>query len=1028
MNMHVPQSVQTQIELRELALVPTQIISPGTNRPIIAIVQDTLLGANRFSKLSNENTLTKKEVMGLLVHVSSFNGVLPSPDLEENGVPLWYSHTILNMIIPHISMVKKNSAYDTDSESYNKLKISDGNINRCILDKSILGTKSQGLIHVISNDIGENEAKTFIDNLQNLITNWLLSTGFSVGISDILIDDDTEQSVANRINEKKKEVIKLIDSIHRGTFENNTGKSNKDEFEYQVNTKLNSTINETSKIGMKQLMDDNRMINMVKSGSKGSNINIAQMIACVGQQNVDAKRISDGFQSRTLPHFHKFDDGVKARGFVQSSYIDGLNPDEFFFHAMGGREGLIDTAVKTSETGYIQRKLVKSMEDLKIVSDFTVRNDNNEIVQFVYGEDGLNASKIERQSIPTIPMTKAEITQKYLLNIDIDVLQEYLTLDSLENFRQMVHEYSTEFVELLFDKHLEQIFEDKREFLIDIKKQDVTSTHIYHPINIARLILTAKTKFPPIMEDGQNKTDLNPIYVLEKVEYICNKLCVHIESGVHKIMGINIRARCSPLVLLKQRITRLGFDWICEYILTFYAKSIAQYGESVGTIAAQSIGEPATQLTLNTFHFAGVSSKSQVIRGVPRLKEIMNVSKNMKNAFTTIYIDPKYANDKAFASNVLNSINLTTIQDVLESSEIIFDPHSLNTDMEKEMEDIYALFTDHCTDNIQELSPWIIRLVFNRVKMLDFNIHMNDISISIQRNFQDNDLFRCIFSDDNSSELVMRIQILKPDNGNQQNMIIELQHIEAELSKCVIKGISGITNASMTENTSKVKYNNANECVDDSEWVIYADGCNFRKILQHPYVDATRTITNDIIKIYETLGIEAARDAIIYEIEQVIIGGGSYVNYRHVALLADTMTNRGFIMSVDRHGMKRSTNQPLAKCSFEETPDILYKAALFGEYDSVTGVSSNIMLGQEINSGTGNIDILFDEDMYFNHLTEMKNKLKNDVVLQQYKDTAFHAKYTKNSWCVPDNFKIEFGDEIISEAFSHNYILPRLVW
>ena len=664
------------------------------------------------------------------------------------------------------------------------------------------------------------------------------------------------------------------------------------------------------------------------------------------------------------------------------------------------------------------------MEDLKIVTDFTVRNDNNEIVQFIYGEDGLNPSKIERQTIPSMTMTLSELTRKYDFNYASNEWQKYMSASAISSFTDLVREYSEEFINLVFDKHLAEVKDDKRTFLVDIKQNDISSLNVYHPINISRLILSAKTKFPALLENGIEKSDLDPLYVLEQIDTICDKLRVQKNVQKHKIMAMNIRARCSPLVLLKQRVTRVGFDWLCEYIKTFFVKSIVHYGESVGTIAAQSIGEPATQLTLNTFHFAGVSSKSQVVRGVPRLKEVMNVSKKLKNPFVTAYLKPEHSNDKTYASMVLNNIKLTTIEDVLESSEIMFDPLSTNTAVEKEAEDIYQLFSKSCSDDVMDFSPWVIRLVFNRAKMLDSSIQMNDISIAIQQNLKESALFKCVFTDDNSSELVMRIQILKPDNGIQQDLIIQLQQIESLISKHVIKGVSGITNVSMSENTSRIKYLEG-EFVDDSEWVIYADGNSFTSILQHENVDSTRTVTNDISQINEVLGIEAARDAIIYEVDQVISGGGSYVNRRHIALLADTMTNRGFIMSVDRHGMKKSSNQPLAKCSFEETPDILYKAALFGEYDSVTGVSSNIMLGQEINSGTGSMDIMFDEEFYFSHLAEMKNKLKDDDVFQKYTSTIRTAK---NDWCQNDDFKIHFYDTLQPEVFSSNFSLPVLIW
>ena len=138
---------------------------------------------------------------------------------------------------------------------------------------------------------------------------------------------------------------------------------------------------------------------MVVAGSKGSFINISQMSACVGQQIVEGKRVPFGFKFRTLPHFTKDDYSPEARGFVENSYLRGLTPQEFFFHAMAGREGLIDTAVKTAETGYIQRRLVKALEDVMVAYDGTVRNSLGDIVQFIYGEDGMDGAFIEEQVV-----------------------------------------------------------------------------------------------------------------------------------------------------------------------------------------------------------------------------------------------------------------------------------------------------------------------------------------------------------------------------------------------------------------------------------------------------------------------------------------------------------------------------------------------------------------------------------------------------------------------------------------------------
>ena len=220
----------------------------------------------------------------------------------------------------------------------------------------------------------------FIDDLQNIITEYMKSSSFSVGISDLISDEKTKSEIIEVITRKKTDVKNLIDQVQIGIFENNTGKTNEAEFETQVNNILNKATDESGKIGREKLSKTNGFVTMVNSGSKGSDLNISFMISCLGQQNVDGKRIPYGFEHRTLPHFTKYDDSPGARGFVESSYINGLTPQELFFHAMGGRVGLIDTAVKTSTTGYIQRRLIKGLEDLMVSYDMTVRTNKNKIL------------------------------------------------------------------------------------------------------------------------------------------------------------------------------------------------------------------------------------------------------------------------------------------------------------------------------------------------------------------------------------------------------------------------------------------------------------------------------------------------------------------------------------------------------------------------------------------------------------------------------------------------------------------------
>jgi len=344
MNAHFPQNILAETELRHLAAIQHQLISPSGNSPIIGIFQDSMIGSFRFTR-QNIN-FTPREAMNLLM-------MYPHVDVKairEKGNKIT-SFDIISQILPPLTLKYKTNLFDEDVDEYSTsnrvLEIHNGKYIRGQLEKSTLGSTTKGIIHRICNDYGSMEASKFIDNMQNVINEYMKSSSFSVGISDLIANKTTQDSILKVLSKQKQEVQCLIDKVHLGIFENNTASTNFNEFESNVNNILNEACNESGKIGRKSLSKTNRFVMIVNSGSKGSPLNISQMISCLGQTNVDGKRIPYGFDSRTLPHFSKFDDSPNARGFIENSYISGLTAPELFFHAMGGRIGLIDTAVKS---------------------------------------------------------------------------------------------------------------------------------------------------------------------------------------------------------------------------------------------------------------------------------------------------------------------------------------------------------------------------------------------------------------------------------------------------------------------------------------------------------------------------------------------------------------------------------------------------------------------------------------------------------------------------------------------------------
>jgi len=955
MNMHVPQSLQTSCELKYIAAVPNQIISPREHSPIITPVQDTLLGVNRITK--DNVFFTHNEMMNILIYVDSFNGTLPEP--SQKKPKRWSGRQLLSVIIPNgININMKNNSFDETKkdDKLNHVIIQNGELIQGCIDKKIMSSGTRGLIHIIFNDYGIEKCQQFLDDLQNVITRYLVKTAFSVGISDLIANKETNELIEKAIISKKKEVAKLTQQLHNRTFDKGPSDTVSEHFEKNINKILNKAIAEAGKIGLTSLSSDNRMTNMVSAGSKGKSINIAQMIACLGQQNVDGKRIPNGFNDRTLPHFTKYDISPESKGFVENSFIRGLTPQEFFFHAMGGREGLIDTAVKTSETGYIQRKLIKAMEDLKTSFNLSVRNANGTIIQFLYGEDGIDACKLENQVLNYLKDDYETIKNKYRFDKK-EKWNSFMTGQAINDMKE-TGDYS-----IKLEEHFSEIFDDYNLVKTKIFANSKDTT-IKAPINIYRMIEGAKKTFEIV---GANLSNLNPVYVLERLNELIKGLRVNKYDSCTQLYAIFLRSYLSPKLVIKyHKLNKMAFDYILTNIKTRFQKSKVQPNEMVGPVAAQSIGEPATQMTLNTFHFAGVSEKSNVTRGVPRLKELLHLSKSIKAPSLTVYLEDEFSQDKNKAKTILNKIELTKLNEIVSNIKIYFDPDDNNSLIEEDrpLIQLYKIFSE--VDNELDIdddckSNWIIRIEFDKEIMMNKDITMEMVYFKLNQKYDEN--VSCVYSDDNSSKLVFRVRLFKTkkldyDKVNDLNYIKTL--IKDMREKVIIKGISPLKTVSMFKsNTKLIKEQNDYKTID--EWVLDTNGNNMLEIMNVENIDKNRVESNDIYEIYELLGIEAARSVLMKELRDVIDGAGSYVNYRHLSLLTDIMTNRGALMSIDRFGINRGNIGPLAKCSFEETTDQLFKAAIFGEVDNLKGVSANIMMGQIPPCGTGATEYLLDE-------------------------------------------------------------------
>ena len=436
MNLHVPQSHETRAEVMNLCAVPLNIVSPQKNGPLMGIVQDTMAGI--FLITRRDVMLDREQVMNLLMWVPGWDGVVPPPAILKPQAR-WTGKQVISLGLPAgLNMQRANPAKAPEdaflpADEGAGIEIQNGELIWGRLTKKIVGASPGTVVHYIYNDKGPEATVEFFNASQRIVAYWLLHNGFSVGIGDTIPDAVMAEKIEDAIQKEKREIDDLVVKVQTNELEALPGMTIRETFESKAKMFLDNARNNGGDVAYEGLKNCNNVSTMVKSGSKGSTTNVSQMTAAVGQQSLEGKRLPFGFKYRTLPHFPKDDYSPASRGFVENSYLRGLTPQEFFFHAMGGREGLIDTAVKTAETGYIQRRLVKALEEVMVKYDGTVRNSLGDILQFIYGEDGLDAMCIEPQGLEIITASHKQFEKKYRIDVinpskDLSITSEELDL------------------------------------------------------------------------------------------------------------------------------------------------------------------------------------------------------------------------------------------------------------------------------------------------------------------------------------------------------------------------------------------------------------------------------------------------------------------------------------------------------------------------------------------------------------------------------------------------------------------------
>ncbi len=1331
MNIFIPQSIQARIELEEIADVKKQIISPRTGGPIIGAVQDNVLGSYNLTK--DGMMVNWQDAMNIASYTNTNDYDIIKKNKDISGKDLF------SIILPK----------DMNTKIGN-LVIKDGQIIKGQLKKMHVGGTSNGLIHQIWDEYGNDTTAEFLNNIQQLVNNFNFYNGFTVGIGDIDVSNKLEEDINKVLEKNKLEVDHMITDM-----EKNPDIIDSDVFEDSIYAQLNTLSSNMSQLIMNNLKQDNNFNIMISSGSKGGPINMGQMGGCIGQQAVLGKRIDKKFNGRAMPYFHQNDDSADGRGFVASPYMRGANPVEFFFHNMGSREGLIDTAIKsvtgdtpiiiiennktkyvnignwidgylskypkgieyhedrdmellklknkvyipttdlkgnvswgkitaitrhdpgkelyeiktvggrhvivteahslliwndksqkfertstpqvtignyvpvtmnlqeppiinnktnmdkfymnkengtfigiflavgkvdrdtnlitfrniktnasryikdwfdkldilhiettrtsligkrtfkskninvhneslipllykyskdistiynspiefiqgiltgfimssskfkntvymnckstkmvngmmlllnrmgiygkinsyngtnyisitksrgliikndvvldkivsinkvsvkkypkvydltipstlnfglanglhvvdTAETGYIQRKLVKAMEDAMVKYDSTVRNAKNTILQFAFGDDGIDSTRKFMLQLPILNMGNDEVVKRFGFS--------KTELGNLPNFST---KNSEEYLDMLME-----LRDTVRSAKIQLAVSDITfESKMPFPVNIVRVIKT-------ISKRKMGSSKLEPIYIIKRLDdildYSNTKItCMTSEDAKNKnslkykdemilktSFKLGLHQYLSPkIAIFENKLSKEQFDNICDTIIDSFNKAVVEPGEMIGTIAAQSTGEPLTQLTLNTFHLAGVGAKGTAELGVGRFRELLSLSKNLKTPRMMVYLDEKYRDNKTIADKIASHIKFTTLGDLRDKVEIYYDPN--REFMQKDQ--VYNLFYANnpskysCQTDIKSL-PWLARIELNKENMMDKDTSLLDIKAKFCTYWNKRYKASTKGIKKDERELIAKITqcAILSNNEASRNPIIHIRFdmndfnfttivgfVDMFIDNFRLKGISGIDDIMSVSEQQRVSFDNPNKemqtIAPENNHVIETKGINLVGIRYINGINLQKTIGNDIVMIYNKFGVEAARLGLIKELQKVLTGKAGY---QHLTVLVDVMTNNGGLISIDRHGLNKQNTDPLARASFEKTVDELLNAAVFGETDHMESVSSRIMAGLVIKGGTGLCNVVVDnkllENSEYTEDIEQKyfktfNELGEDIVIQ----------------------------------------------
>ncbi|GAP92188.1 putative DNA-directed RNA polymerase I subunit RPA1 [Rosellinia necatrix] len=1050
MNMHFPQNELARVEALQIADTDHQYLSATAGKPLRGLIQDhlsvsvALCNKDTFFDKSSYNQLIYSALRPESGHISSERLELVPPAIFK-PVKRWTGKQVITTILKNIRPAGCGDLWMTGQTSIKKapwgnfteegeVLFNEGEFITGILDKSQLGPSAGGFIHSIHEAWGPEVAARLLSCIGRLLTRFLNMRAFTCGMDDLLLTPEGERmrkevlrdashigleasakhvSLGDRpdINSTTPLLLERLEGVFRDG-------NKQEDLEHMINAgcgKLSSRVTQVClPAGLEKQFPKNQMQSMTISGAKGTSVN-ANLISCnLGQQVLEGRRVPIMISGKTLPCFRPFETHIRAGGYIVNRFLTGIRPQEYYFHHMAGREGLIDTAVKTSRSGYLQRCLIKGMEGLKVSYDTSVRDSDGSMVQFLYGEDGLDITK-----------------QKYLNDFEFVLRNQTSQVHRLgiaeRGWDQEIYE-SKDYAQKYQKKAVKQAAQNNQKGLDPLQSE----------LNPNRHAFASSEKFYQKVSDYIKKN----------------------KDGLIKEKGEKTNKAVSKAAVPRKYAEKIFYSK--------YLNSLVEPGEAVGIVAGQSVGEPSTQMTLNTFHLAGHSAKN-VTLGIPRLREIlMTASDHISTPSMTLLLHSELS--EAEGQTFAKSISVLPVSHVVDEVTVkervgkgigyrlakMFDVHLKFFDSKK-YKQTYAITTSDVLNAVEiKLLPILERLVKKEIKakMAKENAAVPEVGVTSgtvemaaansEAAPQDEDEDDDDDGDDDATNAKQRAnrsqavsyganddeddQIQRqlerevspeednepedegfggdpPPSGDEDEeagnkpsqkelnrsregrvkertpavsrfecdetlgewcdftleydsnipKVLMLSIVHEAVHKALIQQIPGIRSCVYVSN-EKVSDIHTGETVERA--AIHTDGVNLEAMQKYgTFIDPNTIKTNDIASVLRVYGVEAARQSIILELGGVFEGHSISVDKRHLNLIGDYMTRNGGFTPFNRNGLKGNVS-PFTKMSFETTLSFLKDALLDGDWDDLTTPSSRIVMGRLGKIGTGAFDVL----------------------------------------------------------------------